>query len=434
MSFRLLYSDSRIPSTSATRRPDAAFGVGAPNAHTNQVSRSSRLSGGTFAGVSVAADRQGNGKTIASGRGTNLSDGTRRFLSYSESLRSSGNRGRFSLLLAVAASLHGFFGAGCGNKDTACVPRQQVACVSGQACANGATAYQVCKDDGSAYGDCVCGGGSDGGTTKFPPSGAKSGLIGAACEAGDNCRKGLECVPSSAQFMNSEGPSGGLCLARCVPGHDFCNTLDSRAKCKVLDDRGTPTTDDDIAYCFPGCKLGIDKEDPDKCRSRRDVVCTEMPTGSGEGICIPVCRGDVDCSPRFCDIGTGLCADAAPTGSIIGAACDPQNPTCAGQCIPYLASYAECSGLCSYGEPGACGQTRTDPPYDFFCYSDAALGSGPGDLGYCARACDCDTLCDRPDAVCEPTPDVAGKTGRAGICGSKLLPSGAPRKNLPCSP
>jgi hypothetical protein len=338
---------------------------------------------------------------------------------------------RLVAALALGLGVPVLLQPGCGNSSTACVPGQSVACVGSQSCGD---AYQVCKDDGSGYGECLCAG-RDGGPGAFPPFGPNSGLIGASCESDTNCRRGLECVPASAAFMAGEGPSGGLCLARCVPDHDFCNTLDEKAKCRVIDNRNTPTVDDDLAYCFPGCSLGTASGDPDKCRSRPDVLCQEQPVGSGVGICIPVCRSDIDCRPRFCNLNTGMCSDAAPAGLPIGAACDP-SPTapaqCAGFCEPHLASYAECSGLCSYGEPGACGQTRTSPPYDFFCYTDVGE-SGPGDLGHCAKVCNCDDDCDRTDAVCEPA-DLSAKTGRSGVCGSKLLPNGTPRKNRPCTP
>lgn len=331
-------------------------------------------------------------------------------------------------LLVAAASGGAVLPAGCGNGSTACVPGQSVSCVGNVSCAN---AFQVCKADGSGYGECSCGG--DAGPSIFPRTGPNSGLIGAACGSSSDCRRGLDCIAKDAQFLAGEGPSGGLCLSRCVPGTSICQAYDANAKCVVLDNNGTPSDpSDDIAYCLPGCKIG-DTKTPDRCRSRPDLVCAESPTGSGVGYCRPACRDDTDCKPRFCDLATGLCSDTAKTGDPIGAACDPNNSACAGGCVPHLANYAECSGVCSYFEPGACGQTRTSPPYDFFCYTDAAIGSGPGDLGYCARACNCDGDCARPDAVCEPTPDIAAKTGRTGMCGSKLLPSGTPRKNLPCS-
>jgi hypothetical protein len=180
-----------------------------------------------------------------------------------------------------------------------------------------------------------------------------------------------------------------------------------------------------------GCKIN-DAKDPDKCRSRDDLVCFERVLGSGIGYCKPACRKDSDCSPRFCDLGTGLCADAPRTGDAIGALCDPANDTCAGVCHQYSGGYTECTGICSYGEPGACGQTRTSPPYDYFCYTEDALKSGPGDLGLCAKTCGCDDDCGRPDQVCEPNSALVAKTGRQGICGSKAFANGTLRTSHPC--
>lgn len=336
-------------------------------------------------------------------------------------------RMRALVALALTTGASGL-GSACGNSDTetACVPGQSVACVGDQACD---TSFQVCKGDGSGYGECLC---SRGGVT-FTRTGPASGLIGAACDSDAHCRKGMTCVTKGSTEINGEGPSGGLCVAPCPPGNDaFCAGVDATAKCVILDDKATPSTDDDVVYCMPGCKIG-DTKDPDKCRSRPDSVCTEDKLGSGVGYCRPACRNDVDCAPRRCDIATGLCGDAAPAGDPIGAACIPDNPGCAGGCFPGAGGYAECSGVCSYGEPGGCGQANTSPPYDYFCYIDAAFRAGAGDLGYCARACDCDNDCGRTDAVCEPvTPDIAKKTGRIGICGSKMFANGTARKNTPC--
>jgi hypothetical protein len=103
--------------------------------------------------------------------------------------------------------------------------------------------------------------------------------------------------------------------------------------------------------------LGTQPNEADKCRGRLDVVCAEAPAGSGTGYCRPACRGDLDCGSRFCNLATGLCADRAAAGDEIGAECDPDATaaTCAGACIEHGTTYAECSGVCSYGTPG-CGQ------------------------------------------------------------------------------
>lgn len=291
--------------------------------------------------------------------------------------------------------------------------------------------YQVCSSGGASFGECICGNGNN---DLFPTTGPNSGLIGAACTGAESCRVGFDCLAADSKLIGGKGPSAGICLARCVPEHDFCKDLDARSKCRVLNDGGTPANKlDDAAYCLPGCQMGTLANELDKCRGRSDSVCSESPAGSGAGYCLPACRSDVDCAGRFCDLGTGLCQDAAPAGTPIGSACTPgaTTATCAGACIAHSLSYAECSGVCSYDTPG-CGQADTTFPLKYFCKLAPAAGSGLGDLGYCAKLCDCDMDCGRPDAVCEPDEALTPKTGRVGSCGSKLLPSGAARKNTPC--
>lgn len=329
---------------------------------------------------------------------------------------------RWGSLLVLGALVPAACGTGSAAKATACVPNQSIACVGNNSCGG----HQVCRADGSGYEDCICG------VRAFPHVGPFSGLLGAACSTEADCLLGLDCVNRDSKIVRGEGPSAGMCLTRCLVDHNFCSSVDATAKCIVFDDAGTPATSDDLAYCLPGCKLGTQPSAADKCRGRVDLACNEDPVGAGAGYCRPACRSDVDCAPRVCDLKTGLCGDAAPSGDPIGAACDPNNSQCAGGCVPQGTSYAECGGVCSYDTEG-CGQ-KGDPPLDYWCSIAAAKGSGPGDLGYCAKLCDCDTDCQRADAVCEPQSDLMTKAGRHGVCGSKTLPSGAARANLPCTP
>lgn len=314
---------------------------------------------------------------------------------------------------------------GCGDEAATCVPGQSIAC-AGEGCQG----HQICRDDGKAYDSCVC----DGTPGQFPATGPNSGLIGAACEDKADCRLGLECIRSDSKLVGGEGPSAGMCLARCLPDHDFCQGLDALAKCVVLDDAGTPAEPlDDVAYCMPGCTLGAQAGELDKCRGRVDLVCTESLAGTKEGYCRPACRSDVDCGVRHCNLGTGLCRDATPTGAPIGSSCEPDaaTSTCSGACLAVESGYAECSGVCSLGTPG-CGQENTDTSLSYYCLHDSSAASGEGDLGYCAKLCDCDADCERDDAVCEPRSELPALSGRTGVCGSKLLPSGSSRKNKPC--
>jgi hypothetical protein len=324
-----------------------------------------------------------------------------------------------ALVMLVAVVLEG-----CGDAAATCVPGKSIACSRG-----GCSGHQVCRDDGKAYDECICPGSDPG---EFPSKGPNSGLIGAACASAADCRLGFDCLTSDSRLVNGQGPSAGICLQKCLPEHDFCPDFDARSKCIVLSDAGTPSqTLDDVSYCLPGCELGTQPNELDKCRGRVDLVCAESPTGSGVGFCRPACRSDLDCAGRYCDLGTGLCSDATPTGSSIGSSCGSTASSCAGGCIDRTSTYSECCGVCRYGTPG-CGQQDQDPPLDYFCLLDPTTGSGDGDLGYCARLCDCDDDCGRSDAVCEPNELWSADTGRSGVCGSRTLENGDPRTNTPC--
>jgi hypothetical protein len=315
--------------------------------------------------------------------------------------------------------------AHCEKEPKRCIPGQSIACVS-----NGCDGHQVCQDDGKSYGDCICGENSG----DFAEAGPNSGLIGAACNQDDECRRGLECIQSKATMIAGEGPSGGMCLARCLMEHDFCQGLDALSKCVVVDDLGTPADRlDDIAFCMPGCSLGTQANELDKCRGRSDLACVATTKGSNTGYCRPVCRSDIDCGNRFCDLSTGLCGNDESKGDPIGASCESEAnaSTCTGACLSLNDDYSECSGVCRFGSPG-CGQENTDSQLDYYCLRESAAGVGDGDLGYCAKLCDCDDECDRVDAVCEPNSSLESLAGRSGVCGPKQLPSGANRQNLPC--
>jgi hypothetical protein len=307
----------------------------------------------------------------------------------------------------------------CGHDSSgnSCVKGQQGKCFGAGQCPG----YQVCQADGT-YGACVCGD-ADAGSRPFPHTGPLSGLLGAVCGADADCRHGLQCVTSDSKLIHGEGPSSGMCLSRCAVGHEeLCSSVDATARCLVVDDKGTADTSDDLAYCLPGCTLGDQPASADKCRGRVDLVCTASTTGGKTGYCSPSCRSNLDCAPRFCDLGTGLCADSAPSGDPIGASCDPKSSKCAGGCVQQGTSFYECTGLCSYGTQG-CGQNDA-PPLDYYCSIGANSVTGDGDLGYCAKLCDCDADCNRPDAICEAQSDLVTRAGRQGMCVSKLAAKG----------
>jgi len=323
------------------------------------------------------------------------------------------------LALVLSCAGHG----GNKAKETACEPGRSIAC-SGNA---GCSGHQVCKDDGSAFASCICAG-----DETFPGAGPGSGLTGANCEDDADCRDGLFCLTSSSSAVRGEGPSGGSCVADCARDESVCEALDADTTCVLLDDGGTASVLDDVAFCLQKCTLGPAAKSDDKCRARVDQVCSEGVAGSGEGYCRPACRSDIDCAERRCDLRTGLCSDEAPSGDAIGSACDPAASTCAGGCIDHGSNWAECSGVCRLNTPGCGQQVSSGPPYDFWCYLDPSNVGGDGDLGYCTHVCDCDDDCAREDAVCEPNKSLANDTGRAGLCASKRFGSGGLRAGILC--
>lgn len=332
---------------------------------------------------------------------------------------------RSLFVAAFAFALLGF--GGCSGHDksseTACVPGRSIACSGAEGCAG----HQICRDDGSGYDPCVCSG-----DETFAAAGPASGLIGADCADDGDCRKGLSCLTAGSTAIHGEGPAAGLCVLDCARDDSVCQKTDAGSTCVVLDDRGTSATRDDTAFCLPKCTLGDPPANDDKCRGRIDLVCSEETAGTGLGYCRPACRADLDCGSRHCDLRTGLCGDDTPQGDAIGSACDPAMPKCSGGCIDHGASYAECSGVCRLNTPG-CGQDpAAGAPYDYYCYLDPSGGGGEGDLGYCTRVCDCDDDCGRDDAVCEPHDKLKSKTGRAGVCASKVFASGGARPSLAC--
>lgn len=314
---------------------------------------------------------------------------------------------------------------GCGGEDEAggCVAGQSIACTGERGCAG----HQVCKQDGSAYSPCLCGDDPvpDGG---FDEMGPRSGRLGAMCNGEAGCRPGLTCLPSTSVAASGQGPANGICTADCRSDESVCAQFDPKSVCQRVDvaDR------DSAAYCFAGCSLGEPGFGADKCRGRSDLACSETAAGSGEGYCRPSCQNDAHCGSRFCNLSTGLCGDARPSGDPVGAACAAEQPNCAGACLPH-GGYAECSGACTLGAVG-CGESREEgPPYDVYCLLEPSTASALGDLGYCAKLCDCDAQCGRADAVCQPlAAQLRSETGRKGSCASKTFVGGSTRPGLPC--
>jgi hypothetical protein len=289
-------------------------------------------------------------------------------------------------------------------------------------------------DDGNRFGQCICGG-----TNTVPPFVIEAGadgrvpnMLGAPCVVDKDCGPLLFCLTSKSQTIFGGGPANGLCVADCAKDASKCAGLDPSSICRTLDDKGTTnSTSDDVAYCTRGCVVGS-PGGIEKCFGRPDVACLALGTGTTNGTCIPACRNDVDCSPRFCDLASGLCMDGPNTGSPIGSTCSATDrDACAGLCRG-SGTYTECSGYCSNGQVG-CGETG-EPPFNYLCL--APLGAGPwaaGDFGYCRKLCDCDDDCGRTDSVCSPlASEQATAAGRKGECRSSATSAGDPRPGIAC--
>lgn len=273
---------------------------------------------------------------------------------------------------------------------------------------------------------------SSGGTNASGGGGNRVTNLGKACVNDASCgnSSGLQCVSDPAVPQ-------GLCSASCE-SNDDCNAISPGGVCAG-------------GLCLEGCQVGAVTGLADKCHDRDDFSCRALdsqptnksctqdedcPNGSicddTQGTCLtvitacqPTCNSNDDCASGFCNIGTGLCQEEAPTGSALGAKCDPdKNPDpCSGFCISDSTGFAMCTGYCSFGVRGGCGWNGVGP-------ADGACWFGPRyeqsvdvhDVGYCVQLCDCNADCRHPDTKCvafagiqnaEDLPDVYM---RQGIC------------------
>jgi hypothetical protein len=334
---------------------------------------------------------------------------------------------------AAALALGAASGVGSctlGDAPPNCVPGHSDECVGANACKG----HQVCRDDGYRYGECVCDP-----PKGLPPiiieagaDGRLPNLLGAPCQTDAECGPLLFCLTSKSQTIFGGGPSNGLCVADCAKDGTKCAGLDPTSICRTFDDKGTTnSTSDDIAYCTRGCVAGS-PGGMEKCFDRPDVACLALGTGTTKGTCIPACRNDADCSPRFCNLASGLCTDGPKTGLPIGSTCSATNrDECAGFCRA-TGTFMECSGYCSNGRVG-CGES-VGPPFNHLCLAPLTTGQwAEGDFGYCRKLCDCDDDCGRADAVCSPLPAAqANAAGRKGECRASTTSAGDPRTGIAC--
>lgn len=158
-----------------------------------------------------------------------------------------------------------------------------------------------------------------------------------------------------------------------------------------------------------------------------NLACTPVlePTGA-------TCDRDQDCA-----VGS-LCFESASTDSSIGEClsvsgqclelevsdvgdrygsdCTPGTTTCAGTCVPIDESGAECEEPCRVGEDSGCGLEflqGNGVACAYFAYDLSALHieQGAGDVGICAKLCNCHDECPGSQLCLDSPTD-----GYRGIC------------------
>jgi hypothetical protein len=338
----------------------------------------------------------------------------------------------FRLVAAALALSAATVAPSCTLGDTPpnCTPGKREACSGPDGCAG----TQICAEDGYRFQACICNG-----QGTVPPiiieagaDGRLPNMLAAPCTVDDDCGTGLFCLTSKSKTIFDEGPANGLCVADCAKDASKCAAIDATSICRTYDDKGTTnSTSDDVAYCTRGCVAGS-PAGMEKCLGRPDVACLALSGTTTKGTCIPACRNDADCAPRFCDLGSGLCSDGPRTGSPIGSTCSATDrDACTGFCKG-TGTYLECSGYCSNGQVG-CGESG-EPPFNYLCLAPLTTGSwAAGDFGYCRKLCDCDDDCARADTVCSPlAPAQASAAGRKGECRASTTSAGDPRPGIAC--
>ncbi|HVW30072.1 MAG TPA: MYXO-CTERM sorting domain-containing protein [Polyangiaceae bacterium] len=312
-----------------------------------------------------------------------------------------------------------------------------VACVSSMA--RGAWAFDAgtSADSGARDAGRSTHSGLDGGReasavmdASQPPLAPPTHAVGKACKKDGDCASGLVCLTPATDSLGTGGPPGGLCTVSCAQnGQDDCDRVDTGSTC-ASDANGT------FHYCYEVCAFGTPADDATKCHDRQDFACA--PTQLGSSVCVPMCRGDVDCPGRVCDVATGLCANAASGTLPVGTACDPTASTtdCLGSCetlgngVP-TKDNSFCSYSCTLGRPGACGQSTTGSgPQPLGCVFMYSSTSSSGDVGECGQLCDCDSDCSNSGFVCQANP-LAQRSGHTGACTPKLTFDGV-TAGMPC--
>lgn len=298
--------------------------------------------------------------------------------------------------------------------------------------------------NGSGGGRNVGGGAGDG--TSGSSSSSTTTKLGRACvtdrECEDPLAPGLTCLTSSDTALGGGAAPKGLCTMQCSSNGE-CADLGPGAVCLGFGAN-------DPAYCFEGCTFGKPELGQQKCHNRPEFTCGPV-LGDSAGactdssdcqsdeicndgecrvlvpLCLPGCRGDIDCDDgMYCDQSflNGVCITKKPVGKPLGAACkvaDTGEPEeCVGFCQPDESGSTQghCTATCSVGRE--CGWNSETKVFDGLCAYVSALttNADTGDFGYCTGVCNCSAECPVSGRDCEllgqglPTDSFRG----AGVC------------------
>lgn len=265
-----------------------------------------------------------------------------------------------------------------------------------------------------------------------PEAGGPRVNFGRRCERPEDCGIDLVCLASDSPSLVRGGPPRGLCTVGCDQDPSVCDQYSDNARCVRFGDR---------YYCAEACDYGSMVQgafDKAKCHGRTEFACkptlvdTRVPCegdadcedeercaeGSCQQVlptCMPQCNGDSDCdSQRFCDPRTGECVKDLPRGLRLSERCDTEaSPDpCRGSCgLIERPDGARCDETCTLGAFPTCGLSNNPPSVG--CAIPVLEQASYGDMGYCARLCDCSADC--PSGLQCVASDLA-YLQRPGLC------------------
>jgi len=329
------------------------------------------------------------------------------------------------VLALLGLSVFGAWIASCNDDSNKkpCVPNETRLCAGPGPCQGS----QACLADGSGYGECDCSG-PPRQPAEIPGDQPLTALVGRHCKADPDCGEGLRCFTDSSNSLFGGGPAGGYCTLECE-GDSVCAAVDPESECI-----GQPGTQ---SVCLRTCRSQSPTSIAEnKCLTRSDVVCmSEVALGiepfSGArqpGWCFPQCGSNEDCPGRVCDLGRGVCVNAAAPGLLLGEHCESNGQCASGNCVSVTAPdvtpiEAFCSAPCVVGQPVGCGYGPSVAKRDAGCFAPRVRGflssEGTGDVGFCVELCDEAADCAQATShnwTCILSAGTRERFGRGGIC------------------